>query len=216
MDTADDGSHRQVSQTNECRKLDASREQHKVDVYLGGTVKRHSLGERHVIEVNKSGVICLTLNNEGTLLAVASEKGTIVRLYDTTLNRLQYEFRRGTIPANIQYLKFDTCSKFLVCASDRSKVHVFKVSENNTYHNLYYLKYLINIAGSQWSFYQCQLEGEDSTGGSKAIIYNNKVHIITKSAKHLTHRLTEEGGLLPIEQEQDLAILGKSNMFTSV
>lgn len=135
--------------------LDGSNRLPQHNITFNGTTRRHFLSDRHIIKVNQSGVASLTLNNEGTLLAIASEKGTIIRLYDTTLNKLQYEFRRGTIPSNIHYLQFDIYSQFLICSSNRSKVHVFKVSADNTYHNLYYLKYLVSIAGSQWSFYQC-------------------------------------------------------------
>jgi len=76
--------------------------------------------------VNDSGVACCGINNDGTLCAVASERGTLIRVFDTSRPRgITHELRRGTTPAEIFSINFSPDSKFLCCSSDRGTIHVW-------------------------------------------------------------------------------------------
>jgi len=69
----------------------------------------------------------MTLNSEGNLLATASEKGTLVRLFDTDTGTVLQELRRGTDQAEIFCLAFDPVSKYIACSSDKGTIHIFTI-----------------------------------------------------------------------------------------
>jgi autophagy-related protein 18 len=39
-----------------------------------------------------------------------------------------YQFRRGSLPANIHYLCFDEAARMLAVTSDTDTIHIFKLS----------------------------------------------------------------------------------------
>lgn len=73
----------------------------------------------------------LQFNSSGSLLASASTKGTIIRVFDNTGNKL-FEFRRGIQHACITTLQFSPSDYFLAAGSSSGTIHVFPiVSQNN-------------------------------------------------------------------------------------
>jgi len=68
------------------------------------------------------------LNFDGTLLATASEKGTLIRIFDTSTGRNLQEVRRGADRAEIYSLAFNYNSLWLACSSDKGTVHIFSIS----------------------------------------------------------------------------------------
>ncbi|KAK5988715.1 Autophagy-related protein 18 [Cladobotryum mycophilum] len=55
----------------------------------------------NVIEAHRAPLSCICLNSEGTLLATASETGTIIRVFSVPRGQKLYQFRRGTYPSTI-------------------------------------------------------------------------------------------------------------------
>ena len=83
------------------------------------------------IKVSESHVACLGLNDDGTILASASEKGTLIRVFDLKDGGKQIrEVRRGSDRAEIHSLVFDNTNDFLVCSSDKGTIHLFIVGES--------------------------------------------------------------------------------------
>uniref|UniRef100_A0A183FT45 WD repeat domain phosphoinositide-interacting protein 4 n=1 Tax=Heligmosomoides polygyrus TaxID=6339 RepID=A0A183FT45_HELPZ len=84
----------------------------------------------HLTEVTQ-----IALNNQATLLATGSTKGTVIRLFDanSSSTRLLMEFRRGADPCTLHCLQFSPCSSFLAVSSDKGTIHIFGVrdSEDN-------------------------------------------------------------------------------------
>uniref|UniRef100_A0A914VHW6 WD repeat domain phosphoinositide-interacting protein 4 n=1 Tax=Plectus sambesii TaxID=2011161 RepID=A0A914VHW6_9BILA len=84
------------------------------------------------VNAHQSEVTRIALNNQGTLLATGSTKGTVVRVFDTRTRQLMSEFRRGSDPANLQCLRFSPCSSFLCVSSDKGTVHIFAVRDKQS------------------------------------------------------------------------------------
>lgn len=81
-----------------------------------------------VVQAHRSSLACLALNASGTLLATASEKGTVVRVFSVPEGRLQYQFRRGSYSAHIYSITFNAASTLLCVTSDSDTVHIFRLS----------------------------------------------------------------------------------------
>lgn len=85
----------------------------------------------NVIEAHNSPLSCIALNNDGTLLATASEKGTIIRVFSIPDAQKLYQFRRGSIPARIYSMSFNSTSTLLCVSSATETVHIFRLGTPN-------------------------------------------------------------------------------------
>ncbi|CAB4432153.1 unnamed protein product [Rhizophagus irregularis] len=70
------------------------------------------------------------INSEGTLLATASDKGTVIRVFSIPNAQKLYQFRRGSYPARIHSISFNLVSSLLCVSSDTETVHIFKLGGN--------------------------------------------------------------------------------------
>ena len=96
-----------------------------------GQVRVELYGHRksNLIQAHDHKLAAMALTADGTLLATASERGTVIRLFDTTSTKPLREFRRGVERANISCLAFSLDKSWLASAgSDRGTVHVFRVT----------------------------------------------------------------------------------------
>ena len=89
--------------------------------------------------VHKGNISSLAINEGGKLIATASERGTIIRVFKTGIdtdfdsaNPLQYEMRRGTRPCNIYQLVFNHNSTLLGCVGDTDTIHIFKLTTSGS------------------------------------------------------------------------------------
>uniref|UniRef100_A0A452SQF6 WD repeat domain 45 n=1 Tax=Ursus americanus TaxID=9643 RepID=A0A452SQF6_URSAM len=77
------------------------------------------------INAHQSDVACVSLNQPGTVVASASQKGTLIRLFDTQSKEKLVELRRGTDPATL----YCHDSSFLCASSDKGTVHIFALKD---------------------------------------------------------------------------------------
>lgn len=77
------------------------------------------------IMAHDSRIACFALTQDGRLLATASSKGTLVRIFNTLDGSLLQEVRRGADRAEIYSLAFSTTAQWLAVSSDKGTVHVF-------------------------------------------------------------------------------------------
>ena len=94
------------------------------DVLLFDTLKLEAI---NVVEAHRSPLSCITVNDAGTLLATASDKGTIIRVFSVPSARKLYQFRRGSMPSRIYSMSFNTTSSLLCVSSATDTVHIFKL-----------------------------------------------------------------------------------------
>ena len=83
------------------------------------------------IQAHKSAISVLALSFDGKLLATASVKGTIVRLWSSS-GALLHESRRGWSGAGIVHMSFSPCSGFMCASSNHMSAHVFKVERSTS------------------------------------------------------------------------------------
>lgn len=67
------------------------------------------------------------MNGDGTLLATASDKGTIIRVFSIPGAHKLYQFRRGSMPSRIFSMSFNNTSTLLCVSSATETVHIFKL-----------------------------------------------------------------------------------------
>ena len=84
----------------------------------------------NVVTAHRAPLSAVALNAAGTLLATASDTGTIVRVFGVPRADTLYQFRRGTVPARIQALAFNPAASLLCVASASDTVHVFRLGGN--------------------------------------------------------------------------------------
>jgi len=84
----------------------------------------------HVFQAHQTGLACLALNASGSLVATASETGTVVKVFRTSDGQALYRLRRSTRPAVISSLTFRSDDCFLAVASSSSTVHIFKLDDS--------------------------------------------------------------------------------------
>ncbi|KAM0837578.1 hypothetical protein ACQ4PT_061549 [Festuca glaucescens] len=84
-----------------------------------------------VISAHTSRINAVALSPDGGLVATASVRGTIVRVFCATDGRLIGELRRGTDRADINCIVFSPDSKWLAVSSDKATVHVFRVADSD-------------------------------------------------------------------------------------
>ena len=176
-----------------------------------------------LVKVHDSRIACLQINNVASLLATASEVGTVIRIVNLADSTIALELRRGTDKAEIFSLQFDFFSKFLTSTSDRGTVHIFsldsvnkeqKEGENNVTEGknqksaLSKITRFLGLSGtyfdSEWSFAQLRIGDIKSIctfGGNK----NNRIIVVSTDFKYYNAVFdTEKGG--DCEQQQLLDI----------
>ncbi|KAF2768393.1 WD40 repeat-like protein [Teratosphaeria nubilosa] len=82
-------------------------------------------GSKRVLPAHKNTVACLALSDDSTLLATASEQGTLIRIWRTKTLEQIAEFRRGVDPARILGLAFSPGNRWLASTSDKGTIHIF-------------------------------------------------------------------------------------------
>lgn len=83
-----------------------------------------------VIEAHKGQIAALALSFDGSLLATASEKGTIIRVFNVESGVKMYQFRRGTYPTRIHSMCFSSDNQFLAVTCSTKTIHIFKLRKD--------------------------------------------------------------------------------------
>ena len=90
-------------------------------------VELYDVRKSTIITAHESDLARLQLNGDGSLVATASDKGTLLRVFDTHTGAQLRELRRGVDRAAVYCLAFAPDSNFLACSSDKGTVHIFSL-----------------------------------------------------------------------------------------
>lgn len=93
------------------------------DVIIFDATHLHPLA---VIKAHKNPISTMVFSDTG-LLATASERGTLIRVFRMPLGEPVAEFRRGSLGANIYSLNFGPNGDLLAVTSGTGTVHVYKI-----------------------------------------------------------------------------------------
>ncbi|XP_039162902.1 autophagy-related protein 18a [Eucalyptus grandis] len=92
-----------------------------------GRVEHYASKRTRFIMAHDSRIAAVALSQDGRLLATASSKGTLVRVFNTLDGSLLQEVRRGADRAEIYSLAFSSTAQWLAVSSDKGTVHVFSL-----------------------------------------------------------------------------------------
>ncbi|UYV62183.1 WIPI2 [Cordylochernes scorpioides] len=87
-----------------------------------------NLQNKLMIPAHNSPLAAMAFDNSGRMLATASEKGTVIRVFSLADSTKLFELRRGVIRnASIYSLTFSCNDKYLCTSSNTETVHIFKL-----------------------------------------------------------------------------------------
>lgn len=140
------------------------------------------------INAHYSNIEAIAINDNGKLIATASETGTLIKVFNTETCKLEYELRRGSQSANVYDICFNKDSTLLACYSSNGTLHIFDLNSDinatkNTRSVLSGFKdYLPKWVDSQWGFRQ--LNTNNTTKAICIFDDQNDVHIATYDGQY--------------------------------
>ncbi|GLT94905.1 hypothetical protein SLE2022_126170 [Rubroshorea leprosula] len=90
-------------------------------------VEHYGLRKTKFINAHNSPIACLALTSDGRVLATASSKGTLIRVFNSLDGTLLQELRRGADQAEIYSLAFSSPAHWLAVSSNKGTVHIFRL-----------------------------------------------------------------------------------------
>ncbi|KAI8005730.1 Autophagy-related protein 18c [Camellia lanceoleosa] len=90
-------------------------------------IEHFGLNMTKLINAHDSQIACLNLTMDGLLLATASTKGTLIRIFNTMDGTRLQEVRRGVEKADIFSIALSPNVQWLAVSSDKGTVHLFSL-----------------------------------------------------------------------------------------
>ena len=85
------------------------------------------------INAHQNGLKCIAVNEDNTLLATASDQGTLINVWDMKGNHLK-TFRRGRFTCTIHSLSF--YKNYLACLSINNTIHIFNIHGDSLFNTV--------------------------------------------------------------------------------
>jgi WD40 repeat protein len=154
------------------------------------------LGDNYrTIEAHTTNIEALAISNDGLLVATSSERGTLLRVFDTKTKQTKTEYRRGTTSSTIYDLAFNKASTILACCGSRGTVHFFDVNNNDNTKSFFanYGTYISNYFDSNWSFKKIYLGNTsksicafDNDGDLHIVTYDGSYYKVNPEKDNIT------------------------------
>jgi len=85
---------------------------------------------RQAIATHNGPLACMAISLDGRLAATASDKGTLIRVWDTITCRQVRDFRRGSDNAQIWSMCFSQDNSLLAVSSSKGTCHIFNLQDS--------------------------------------------------------------------------------------
>ncbi|KAI1499455.1 vacuolar targeting protein Atg18 [Biscogniauxia marginata] len=165
----------------------------------------------NVIEAHRSPLSCIALNNEGTLLATASETGTIIRVFSVPRGQKLFQFRRGTYPSTIYSMSFNMASSLLCVSSTSDTVHIFRLQQPGpNANNSADLQSPGSPRGDRWSRSRSYDSGNDSPGSAQGSPHSEVAELATSSTNNTSVANRRQSGSFSSILRRSSQIMGRS------
>ena len=148
------------------------------------------------INAHQSEIVALVMNYDGSLVASASGKGTLIKIFRVKDGAIIQELRRGTEAAEIYSLAFDFKSMHIACSSNKGTIHIFNVKneENNETQNqksifgtvVSFFGIQNEYLNSEWSFAQYRLTYKE--GSIVSFCPDNSPSVIVLTSDGMYHQ----------------------------
>uniref|UniRef100_A0AAV1TEQ4 Autophagy-related protein 18 n=1 Tax=Peronospora matthiolae TaxID=2874970 RepID=A0AAV1TEQ4_9STRA len=88
----------------------------------------NNLGVLNAFQAHRTAPVSMAFNIQSTLLATASESGTLIRVFAVPSGTKVAAFRRGSYGAQVYCLAFNESSTILCASSDTGTIHFFSLT----------------------------------------------------------------------------------------
>ena len=168
------------------------------------------------ISAHQSEVTVMSLDPKGDILASVSQKGSLIRLFDTPTGAFLKGLRRGNDSAEIYSINFDKTSQYVLITSNKGTVHIFNIGKSKIVKNpksflsslAPYLNLQNTYLDNEWSFAQyhtkCKINNIANFSGK-----NNDIVVLTENGMYYRAQFNYKGGECSTLQEK--SFLGMEN-----
>ena len=183
-------------------------------------IKNYEKASVFYINAHKNNIAYIALSYDGSLLATASDQGTLINIFNTENGDLLQQVRRGKDRADIKYICFEPSFKFIAASSNKGTIHIWSLAnalknlnktidnDNNKIKNKTSgLKWLPSALGgeffnSEWSFAQLRITDHRSIFCFEP---NNIMIAVSTEGKYYKAEIDlEKGGDCKIIEERQL------------
>ena len=168
------------------------------------------------IPAHQSEVTAMSLDPKGEILASVSQKGSLIRLFDTATGAFIKGLRRGNDSADIYSINFDKTSQYVLITSNKGTVHIFNIGKSKVVKNpksflsslAPYLNMQNTYLDNEWSFAQYHTKNKifniANFSGK-----NNDIVVLTEDGMYYRAQFNYKGGECKTLQEK--SFLGMEN-----
>ncbi len=128
----------------------------------------NNLSNTNIFSAHNSSIDNIYISSNGQFIVTASEKGTILRIFNSTDFEKIKEFRRGSEYATIRNISMNHNNTILLVSSDKGTIHLYNteidpnfIYKNKKFNNfgINYIKFALpEYFNSEWSFTQFHLK----------------------------------------------------------
>jgi WD repeat-containing protein 45 len=127
-------------------------------------IDHYDISKQHIIICHSNALAKITLSVDGSKVVTASERGTIIRVWDTYSCNKLHEFRRGLEVVAIYDIIMNKDANQLLVISEKGTIHLYYLHLENVKSILPFKEYLPDYFKSEWSISNIQMDPRSVLG----------------------------------------------------